>query len=87
MTPFAQIDSRLGPDENDERQIALEYLADAWNSAEQDGIEPEALAHAALFAALATLVSQHGEQATAELVARLVARIDEGEYSLHKSLQ
>lgn len=87
MTPFAQIDSRLSQTENDERQIALEYLADAWTSAEQDGVEPDALAHAALFAALATLVTQHGEHATAELVATLVARIEQGEYSLARSLQ
>ena len=39
----------------EERQIALEYLAEAWNTAEADGVESEALAHASLFAALATL--------------------------------
>ena len=48
--------------ESEERQIALEYLAEAWNTAEEDGIESRALAHASLFAALATLVRQHGEE-------------------------
>jgi len=70
-----------------ERQLALEYLADAWTAAEGDGVEPEALAHAALFAALATLVQEHGEAGAAELVAGLSLRIEHGEYSLDKTLQ
>ena len=57
--------------EQEDRQIALEHLAEAWNSAENEGIEPESMAHAALFAALATLVSDYGEEAVAELVAAL----------------
>ncbi len=74
-------------EDNEERQIALEYIADAWNSAEADGIEGEALAHAALFAALATLVRQYGEDATAELIAEIPKRITHGEYSLDRSIQ
>jgi hypothetical protein len=70
-----------------ERQLALEYLAEAWNSAEEDGVESQALAHASLFAALATLVRAHGEDATAELVAALPQRIRAGEYNLERSLQ
>jgi hypothetical protein len=73
--------------EAEERQIALEYLAEAWNSAEEDGIESQALAHASLFAALATLVRAHGEEMTADLVAALPARIRAGEYNLERSLQ
>jgi hypothetical protein len=70
-----------------ERQLALEYLAEAWNSAEEDGIESQALAHASLFAALATLVRAHGEDATADLVEGLPSRIRAGEYNLERSLQ
>ena len=66
------------------RQLALEYLAEAWNSAEDDGIESLALAHASLFAALATLVRAHGEEATAKLVAGLPDRIRGGEYNLER---
>ena len=73
--------------QNEERQLALEYLADAWNSAEADGIEAEALSHAALFAALATLVKTFGEEATANLIADLPERIQNGEYSLERSIQ
>jgi hypothetical protein len=46
-------------------------VAEAWNAAEDDGVESGALAHASLFAALTTLVSTHGEEAAADLVAAL----------------
>lgn len=73
------------PDEQrDARQLALEYLAEAWNTAEDEGVETLALAHASLFAALATLVREHGEDATARLVAGLPDRIREGEYNLER---
>lgn len=68
-----------------ERQLALEYLADAWNSAEEDGLEPASLAHASLFAALATLVRTYGADVTAELIASLPGRIRAGEYNLRPS--
>ncbi|MBO9589216.1 MAG: hypothetical protein J7557_11010 [Devosia sp.] len=70
-----------------ERQIALEYLAEAWNEAEEDGLETAALAHASLFAALATFVRMHGDEATAELIAQLPDRIRTGEYNLERILQ
>jgi len=73
--------------EQDERQIALEYLAEAWNSAEGDGVESFALAHASLFAALATFVKLVGDESTAELVAMLPDRIRAGEYNLDRVLQ
>lgn len=73
--------------EQAERQLALEYLAEAWNSAGDDGVEEVALAHASLFAALATLVRHHGEEGTAILASTLPARIRAGEYNLERSLQ
>lgn len=73
--------------EHKERQLALEYIAEAWNTAEEDGIEGQAMAYASLFAALTTLVSAHGEEATAALVEGLPARIRAGEYNLDRSLQ
>ncbi len=71
----------------EERQLALEFLAEAWNTAEDEGVESLALAHASLFAALATLVRVHGEEATALLVSGLPERIRGGEYNLDRSLQ
>lgn len=86
MHLFAKSD--LHPnDVEDERQVALEYLADAWNEATQDGVETEALAHAALFAALASLVQSHGEEAVADLATKLATQVRDGEYSLDRTLQ
>lgn len=73
--------------EQSERQIALEYLAEAWNSAEEDGIESRSLAHASLFAALATFVRLHGEDAAAGMIAELPERISAGDYTLDRRLQ
>lgn len=85
---FSSVGARASSDrDQEERQVALEYLAEAWNYAEDEGVETLALAHASLFAALATLVKRHGEEATAELVAGLPARIRSGEYNLERSLQ
>lgn len=87
-SPFAPTETIGTLDRNDgERQIALEYLAEAWNEAEDDGVQSAALAHASLFAALATFVKMHGDDATAELVALLPDRIRSGEYNLDRVLQ
>lgn len=71
----------------EERQLALEFLTEAWNTAEDEGVESLALAHASLFAALVTLVRAHGEEATALLVAGVPDRIRSGEYNLDRSIQ
>ena len=86
MFLFAPLQRKTDP-EQEARELALEHLADAWHGAEDEGIEPEAMAHAAIFAALATLVTDYGEEAVAELVAALPARIQAGEYSLDRTLQ
>jgi predicted YcjX-like family ATPase len=74
-------------EDRQERQIALEYVAQAWNEAEDDGIASQALAHASLFAAITSMVEHHGEHITAELIASLPERIRHGEYNLTRSLQ
>ncbi len=77
----------VADEERHEREMALEYVAEAWNSAEDDGIHATALAHASLFAALTSLVEHHGETLVAELIATLPDRIRSGEYNLVRSLQ
>jgi hypothetical protein len=74
-------------DEREQRQVALEYVAEAWNEAEDDGVSSLSLAHASLFAAITSMVEQHGEQATADLIQTLPDRIRSGEYNLLRSLQ
>ena len=49
----------------EQKQAALRYILDAWEDALHDGIEPEMLANAALFAALADLIGAYGEDAVA----------------------
>jgi hypothetical protein len=71
----------------EERQIALEYIAEAWNTAEDDGVEPDALAHASLFAAITTLVRSYGDETAAKLIETLPERIRSGEYDTTRSLQ
>lgn len=77
----------LPENEREERQLALEYLAEAWNSAEDDGVDPSALAHASLFAAITTLVNAYGDDAAANLIGTLPDRIRAGEYNLTRRLQ
>lgn len=73
--------------DREERQLALEYLAEAWNTAEDEGVETYALAHASLFAALTSLVNSHGSEATALLIEGLPDRIRAGEYDLVRTVQ
>lgn len=70
-----------------ERQLALEHLAEAWNEAEDEGLDSQSLAHASLFAALATFVKFYGDDATASLIEMLPDRIRSGEYNLERVLQ
>ena len=73
--------------EDEARKRALEYLAEAWRNAEDEEVETEALAHAALFASLATLVEQYGETAISELMKRIPDKVLQGEYTVDKTLQ
>jgi len=71
----------------EKKRVALTYLAEAWEEAVAEGVDPEILAHAALFTALADLVSTYGEEAVAGLAERLPERIRAGEFSVDRSVQ
>lgn len=66
----------------DERHAALSYLDDAWVEAMRDGLDEDCMVHAALFTALRRLVSTYGEEACADYVESLSARIRAGEYTV-----
>ncbi|MFW2391959.1 MAG: hypothetical protein ACTSRM_05100 [Alphaproteobacteria bacterium] len=68
-------------------QAALRYILDAWEEALHDGIEPEMLANAALYAALADLVDVYGEHAVASMTSGLSRRIHHGEFTLQRTAQ
>jgi hypothetical protein len=70
-----------------QKQAALRYILDAWEEALHDGIEPEMLANAALFAALADLIDLYGEDAVAKMTSGLSRRIHHGEFTLRRTAQ
>ena len=70
-----------------QKQAALRYILDAWEEALHDGIEPEMLANAALFAALADLIGAYGEDAVAKMTTGLSRRIHHGEFTLKRTSQ
>jgi len=70
-----------------QKQAALRYILEAWEEALYDGIEPEMLANAALFAALADLIDVYGEDAVAKMTSGLSRRIHHGEFTLRRAPQ
>lgn len=66
---------------------ALGYILDAWEEALHDGLEPEALANASMFAALSDLVANYGEDAVAKMTDGLSRRIHHGEFTLNRTTQ
>lgn len=79
---MTQDDSTTDDQAIDGRRAALAYLDEAWEEALLDGIAPDCVAHAALFAALKELVMAFGEEATARFAEKLPGRIREGGYTL-----
>ena len=84
--PPAKQPSRYSESEA-QKQAALRYILDAWEEALHDGIEPEMLANAALFAALADLVDVYGEDAVAKMTTGLSRRVHHGEFTLKRTAQ
>jgi hypothetical protein len=77
----------LSSPSEEQKQAALRYILDAWEEALHDGIEPEMLANAALFAALADLIGAYGEDAVAKMTNGLSRRIHHGEFTLKRTPQ
>jgi hypothetical protein len=65
-------------DAHDARRVAYGYVEDAFAEAQQDGLDSDALAHAALFAAFRTLVETYGEEATAVFAEGLADKVRTG---------
>lgn len=67
-----------------DRQKALTHILDAWEVGELDGIPPELMAYASLFAGLSELVAAYGEEAVSDLAAGLPGRVLAGEFTLKR---
>ena len=81
---FVENPAKTNTDEKLKRE-ALRYILEAWDEALKDGIKPDMLATAALFAALSDLVTSHGEEAISAMATRLANRVGNGEFTLHRS--
>ena len=66
----------------EKKRVALAYLSDAWENAIDEGVDPEIVAHAALFTALCDLVATYGEKAVADLTQTLPQRVRNFEFTV-----
>ncbi len=66
----------------DARKAALSYVGEAFALAALDGVELDAVAEAALCAAMCELVAIHGEESAAGIASRLAERAAAGEFSI-----
>jgi predicted YcjX-like family ATPase len=71
----------------DEKQVALRYILEAWEEAVYDGIDPDCIATAAIFAALSDMIATYGEEPVAVMCERLPERIRSGEFTVMKTKQ
>jgi hypothetical protein len=69
-----------------QKHEAFVRISAVWQDALGDGIEPEVLAHVALFAALGDLVAIYGESAVADFAGGLAERVNAGEFSIPHTL-
>jgi hypothetical protein len=75
------LDAAQAEDTGDARRVAYGYVEDAFTEAQADGLDSDALAHAALFAAFRTLVETYGEEATAVFAEALPDKVRAGSFS------
>ena len=68
------------------RQAALRYILDAWEEAVYDGLDPDCVATAAIFAALSDMIATYGEEPVAVMAQRLPERIRNGEFTVLRKI-
>ncbi len=71
----------------EEKQAALRYILDAWEEAVYDGLDPDCIATAAIFAALSDMIATYGEEPVATMCERLPERIRNGEFTVARTKQ
>jgi hypothetical protein len=69
------------------KQAALRYILEAWEEAVYDGLDSDAIATAAIFAALSDMIGTYGEEPVAIMCERLPERIRSGEFTVSKTKQ
>jgi hypothetical protein len=73
--------------DQEQKQVALSYLHEAWMEARLEGVDGDCLAQVSLFAALSEFVSTYGEDAAATYAEGFAARIRNGEFSISRAKQ
>ena len=63
------------------KRLALSYVTEAFAEAELDGLDPDSMVHAALFAAFRELVATYGEEAAAQYAECLPQRVRGGAFT------
>jgi hypothetical protein len=69
------------------KRRAMGHMERAFDDAEADGVPPDAVAHAALFAAITTLVDCFGEESVARMMGEIPDKVASGGYTLSRTLQ
>jgi predicted YcjX-like family ATPase len=69
------------------KYVALRYILDAWEEAVYDGVDPDCIATAAIFAALSDMIASYGEEPVSVMCERLPERIRAGEFTVSKTKQ
>jgi len=69
------------------KYVALRYIMEAWEEAVYDGIDPDCIATAAIFAAMSDLIATYGEEPVARMAERLPERIRAGEFTVNRTRQ
>jgi hypothetical protein len=67
-----------------QKQAALRLMLDAFAEGDLDGIDPDCMAQAALFAALKEFVAAYGEEPVAKFAESLPARVRNGEFTVRR---
>ena len=69
------------PEHGSTKRLALSYVSEAFAEAELDGLDPDMMVHAALFAAFRELVMTYGEEAAAQYAECLPQRVRGGAFT------
>jgi hypothetical protein len=69
---------------SEQKQAALRLLLDVFAEGDHEGIDPDCMAQAAIFAGLKEFVSVYGEEPVATFAERLPERIRNGEFTVQR---